>query len=550
SVGAPTARPDIRDAGERPRQWRIGGHLYAPRNAPRASAHGASLRSLSQAARVGTVRNWLGLDDARNEFYAKRFRLAGVGKRVEVWVAADISFPAGDCRNTVDGGARARVRSAQVRYLIGQFDRRIYPRESAFFSRPPLRNGRRARANRAQFDPRGNGRRIVVLVDNIRDSNYYDRNNAGNMPYLAGFFSGHLTEFFDRNVMTIDAYDWLHRMGRRPPHRPVPTDLCASAPARPFLYEGVLAHEYQHLLEYYEDRREVAWVNEGLSGFAETVTGYVETQKSIYQLGNDPQVQAFLGWLSVQTPANPNPRPSGPENSLTRWNDPDGGNVLADYGATKTFMHVLSARYGKRFIGALHRNDAQGLKGLQRVLERRRVRTTARALVDDWAAAMALDGPLDRGARLRGRISRMRLRVPTLRATMNWDAPYAYARPGAPPNGSDYVRLRDAAGAYTRSTDVKSLSFSATERFARTSRRGFTLQLVSYHSRAAGPAFLARYRIAPGQTLTLDEAKLRGLAETAGDVVAAIVTFHDPGETMGGYGRYRLTVNGVVQAGG
>ena len=57
--------------------------------------------------------------------------------------------------------------------------------------------------------------------------------------------------------MTIDGFDWLHRTGPNPPNEPVPGDGCTSAPARPNLYEGVFAHEYQHLLESYEDGDEV-----------------------------------------------------------------------------------------------------------------------------------------------------------------------------------------------------------------------------------------------------------------------------------------------------
>ena len=62
--------------------------------------------------------------------------------------------------------------------------------------------------------------------------------------------------------MTIDAFDWLHRTGPNPPHAPS-SDLCLNAPARPFLYEGVFAHEYQHLLENYVDFDETIMVNEG-----------------------------------------------------------------------------------------------------------------------------------------------------------------------------------------------------------------------------------------------------------------------------------------------
>ena len=114
-----------------------------------------------------------------------------------------------------------------------------------------------------------------MLVDNVRDDNFYDLNNTQGFSYIAGFFSSQLNDLFDRNVMTIDAFDWLHRTGANPPNDPVPGNNCTSAPARPFLYEGTFAHEYQHLLERYEDGDEVNWVNEGLSDWAQTLTGYV-----------------------------------------------------------------------------------------------------------------------------------------------------------------------------------------------------------------------------------------------------------------------------------
>ena len=122
-------------------------------------------------------------------------------------------------------------------------------------------------------DEHGN---IVVLIDNVRDDNFYDFNNTQGFSYIAGFFSSQLNTLFDRNIMTIDAFDWLHRTGANPPHEPVPGNNCTSAPARPFLYEGVFAHEYQHLLEFYADESgESTWVNEGLSDHAQTITGYV-----------------------------------------------------------------------------------------------------------------------------------------------------------------------------------------------------------------------------------------------------------------------------------
>ena len=82
--------------------------------------------------------------------------------------------------------------------------------------------------------------------------------------------------------MTIDVYDWLHRTGANPPDDSDDPDYQACSEdlggavgePRPTLYEGVFAHEYQHLLEYYEDFDEVTWVNEGLSDWAGGATGY------------------------------------------------------------------------------------------------------------------------------------------------------------------------------------------------------------------------------------------------------------------------------------
>jgi len=126
--------------------------------------------------------------------------------------------------------------------------------------------------------------------------------------------------------MTIDAFDWIHRTGANPPDDPVPGDFCKSAPARPFLYEGTFAHEYQHLLHSYTDPDEVNWINEGLSDRAQTLTGYVDPSKEITERGFDSHIQTFLGWSVVQTPFNPNPRQGGPENSLTWWEDQGGGS--------------------------------------------------------------------------------------------------------------------------------------------------------------------------------------------------------------------------------
>ena len=447
---------------------------------------------------VGDSRTWLGLDDQYGFYYPKHYTLRAVGTHAEIWVASEVNenapdydpsilppvgtssgleFLAGDCRN----GARTQVTDAQAAYLLNQFDTNMWPKEASAFSIAPSRDGSNAvfgpGSIAPDWDPTGDGGRTVVLVDNVRDDNFYDLGNTQGNSYIAGFFSDQLNQYFDRNVMTIDGFDWLHRTGANPPNDPAPGNNCTSAPARPFLYEGTFAHEYQHLLESYEDPDEYSWVNEGLSDWAQTLTGYVDVGKPITDQGFDSHIQCFLGWLSVATPANPNPRAAcGPENSLTRWGDQGDGEILADYGAAYSIMEMLQGRYGTSFMSSLHKGDDNGLVGLQTALDAlprtwkghqrghdRHGKVLAQDVLHDWSVMVAVDGLLDKGYRIDGPLNRRNFSTKTLHATINWANPNAYDTPGAPSNGADYVQLRNASGAPVSGRDITSLGFSASK---------------------------------------------------------------------------------------
>ncbi len=62
------------------------------------------------------------------------------GTNCEIWVANDLSFPAGDPRN--DG--RIVITDDQANYMVQQFDDVIYPTESTYFSEAPPINGTNA----------------------------------------------------------------------------------------------------------------------------------------------------------------------------------------------------------------------------------------------------------------------------------------------------------------------------------------------------------------------------------------------------------------------
>ena len=421
-------------------------------------------RSFQAAAEVGDTRKWFALDDELGEVYLKKFRLRAKSRHGEVWVATNLSFQSGDCRND----DRIKVTKAQARYLSSEFADNIYPKESKAFSKPPDRNGsgaihRRFGINLPKDYFKGDGDNIVILVDNVKDDNWYDTDNSQNIPYIAGFFHAQFNELTDRNIMTIDSYDWNHRTKANPPHEPVPGDNCASKPARPFLVEETFAHEYQHLLEYYEDGDEYTWIDEGLADWAQRLTGYSKPQLTVEEVGFDRHIQCFYGHCSTQTDANPNPSQGGPENSLTIWEDQGDAEILADYGAAYSFMELLHSRHGKAAMSKLHRNNANGFAGLDAVLTEVGGED-AEEVFRDWAATIALDGILDAGAALTGG-DPLQFSANKLAATVNWDSPDAYASPGAPPNGSDYVRLRAANGDYLTAADLDTITFDGADAF-------------------------------------------------------------------------------------
>jgi hypothetical protein len=122
-------------------------------------------------------------------------------------------------------------------------------------------------------------------------------------------------------------------------------------------------------------------------------------------------------------------------------------------------MEYLHGQYGTAFMTALHRGDEVGLAGLQEALDAAGASTTAMETLRNWSLMVAVDGLIDDGARILGPYKESLFTAPTLDATINWDTPHAYDTPGAPSNGSDYVRLRNAAGSYLNGGQIDSLSF-------------------------------------------------------------------------------------------
>ena len=140
----------------------------------------------------------------------------------------------------------------------------------------------------------------------------------------------------------------------------------------------------------------------------------------------------------------PDPARQAGRRTLTLWGDQGDAEILCDYGAAYTMMEYLHGQFGTGFMTCLHREDAIGLAGLDVVLDQPVpgvTRRTSSTTGQPWSPSTAYSTSRNlQGGR------KSQYQTPTLDATIDWDNAHALPTPGAPPNGSDYVRLRDAAG--------------------------------------------------------------------------------------------------------
>jgi len=213
---------------------------------------------------------------------------------------------------------------------------------------------------------------LVVLVYNIQDGSYYD---CAETTYTVGYFAPDFLSSLGMNVIVIDPFDWANRVG----------DQTGNADGVPFLMEGVIAHELEHLLMEYSDTTEVSWVDEGLADMAIFLNGY-------------PAGGSHVAYQQV----------FHRETSLTRW-----GGGLENYGASFTYFLYLWERAGgegggdytpnglndgpgDRLIQAIFAEQADSLEGVQKAIDAYNALATdklpsADELYQDWVVTMYLD---------------------------------------------------------------------------------------------------------------------------------------------------------------
>jgi hypothetical protein len=306
-----------------------------------AEATGAS--PIGESAEVGDEFTFVISDDGLGIDYPEDFRVILEGDHGLILVTKDAyeSFDGTYYHfdNPIGDDSEPWLRSedlltpAQLEYMLGQLDTAIYPTVTTIYGEPL---------------PRGDeGQKIWILILNIRDDAYY---NPDAQTYIVGYFSASESATYNKNIIHIDTYEWASRTG--------------PGVERPYLYEGVIAREFEHLVHFDIDPDEPSWVDEGLADLAGYFCGYGH----------------FSGHIA-------NYMVFHPFTSLTFW-----GGGLEDYGVSYLFQLYLYEKFGGAdFTSALVQEQANGIEGIENTLTAFGHGDTFDEIFDDWTIANYLD---------------------------------------------------------------------------------------------------------------------------------------------------------------
>ncbi len=134
------------------------------------------------------------------------------------------------------------------------------------------------------------------------------------------------------------------------------------------VYETVLAHEFQHMIHWNQDRGEDLWLNEGLSEYAQEVARY----------------DADTGFAAALL--------ANPDLPLTTWSADPGANA-PHYGASYLFVAYLAQRFGDDFLSRLLAEQSNGATGIDHLLAAEGAGVTFDELFADWVIANWSDDP-------------------------------------------------------------------------------------------------------------------------------------------------------------
>lgn len=131
--------------------------------------------------------------------------------------------------------------------------------------------------------------------------------------------------------------------------------------------DSILAHEFQHMIHWYNDANEETWVNEGLSELAMALNGY----------DTGGTERAF-----TQTP----------DTQLNTWGDSPNESI-GHYGGSFLFVSYFLERFGEDMMRQVVANPANGADGFNAVLAATGQPYRFDNVFADWLIANYLDDP-------------------------------------------------------------------------------------------------------------------------------------------------------------
>ncbi len=137
-------------------------------------------------------------------------------------------------------------------------------------------------------------------------------------------------------------------------------------------YNGVLAHEFQHMIHWYNDINEETWLNEGCSELAMELNN--RSRPGYYDVGGSEY--AYL---------------RRPDTQLTTWPEGTAGSAAPHYGAAYLFMSYFLDRFGEEATRALVAHPENGMDSFDAVLADLGTGITHKELFADWTIATLLD---------------------------------------------------------------------------------------------------------------------------------------------------------------
>ncbi len=265
--------------------------------------------------RVGDRKTFWAFNNDTNTHYQLIAKLGCEREHLYFWIGEDVTYNDGELQTLCDA-----------------FETKIFPTNRAFFG--------------SEWSPGvDNDPHIFVLF-------------AKGMGSVGGYFSSS-----DEYLPEVQQYSNAHEI--------IFMSADYNSLASNYTY-GVIAHEYQHMIHFYQDMNEDGWINEGFSELAALLNGY-DPGGMDYVFLNNPDWQ--LNWWPT-----------------------DSSQTRASYGAAFLFVTYIMERFGEDLTMELVHSQENGFAGVDAVFASNEIQNgesgkvfTAEDIFADWAVTNYLN---------------------------------------------------------------------------------------------------------------------------------------------------------------